>query len=457
MSLRWRITLLTAGLIAISVLLVGVGIYVVAARIQLSTVDRALAAALTDTRVRALALRPTTADADEDVAIGMGRVARQDRRLVVLRQAGTAAEPVPFPALSAADLEAAEAGPITIEGSPDQRVLVREQRPGAARVVAAAPLTTLAAERSRLTRGIVSSAAVVAALGALAAWLFVRRAFRPMDDMIEATSDVAGGDLSRRLAPAPAGTELGQLSAAVNEMIDALSTSITEVADAQERLRRFVSDASHEIRTPLTVISGYAQVLSASPVPRTDVDARALTRILAESQRLERLVSQLLVLDRAEAAGNREPVDLEPVVRDGFEDLAALGHREVALDTSAAVVIADADDWRQLVGNLAQNVERHTPPGSAVAVRLQTVDGRVELVVDDAGPGIPTDRRPHVVGRFARGTDGTSTAGGFGLGMSIVQAVVQAADGDLHLEDSPLGGLRVRVSVPRGGTERTGR
>ena len=453
MSLRWRITLLTAALIAISVLLVGVGIYVVAARIQQSTVDRALVSALTDTRVRALAARPTTALDDDDVAIGIGRIDRKDRALVVLRHAGTVADPVPFPALTAAELDAAEAGPVTVAGSPDQRVLVRELRPGGARIVAAAPLTTLSAERTRLTRGIVSSAAIVAAIGALAAWLFVRRAFRPMDDMIQATGDIAAGDLSRRLAPARPGTELGELSTAVNAMIDSLSSSITQVADAQDRLRQFVSDASHEIRTPLTVISGYAEVLERSQAPRDEVETRALTRILAESHRLERLVSQLLLLDRIDThVGDRQVVDLEPIVRDGFTDLAALGGRHVSIDATAALVRADPDAWRQLVANLAQNVERHTPPDAPVAVRLSAADGHVALVVDDAGPGIPVAERARVIDRFARG-DGDTPAG-FGLGMSIVAAVVRGADGELRLEDSPLGGLRIVVTVPSAGSTR---
>ena len=117
MSLRWRITLLTAALIAISVLLVGVGIYLVAARIQLSTVDRSLSAALTDTRVRALATRSTSAADDEEVAIGIGRVAARTGVLTVLRHAGTTAEQVPFPTLSATDLAAASVGPITVPGS----------------------------------------------------------------------------------------------------------------------------------------------------------------------------------------------------------------------------------------------------------------------------------------------------------------------------------------------------
>lgn len=452
MSLRWRITLLTAALIAISVLLVGVGIYLVAARIQLSTVDRSLSAALTDTRVRALATRSTSAADDEEVAIGIGRVAARTGVLTVLRHAGTTAEQVPFPTLSATDLAAASVGPITVPGEPDQRVFARQARPNGALIVAATPLTALEAERARLTRGIVSSAALVALLGAVAAWLFVRRAFRPMADMVEVTGAVAAGDLTQRVAPAPAGTELGDLASAVNAMIDSLSTSITQVADAQEQLRRFVSDASHEIRTPLTVIRGYAEVLAAADVPRSEVETRALARILAESGRLERLVTQLLALERVEArasvsasADARDVIDLEPIVRDGFTDLDALGGRPLTIATVPAQVRADSDAWLQVVANLAQNVERHTPAGSPVDVRLSVDGGQVRLTVDDAGPGIPSADRSRVVERFARPA---GSVAGFGLGMSIVAAVVSSTGGTLTLGDSPSGGLRVEITVP---------
>lgn len=453
MTLRWRITLLTAGLIAAAVLLVGVGAYVISARIQLSSVDRALASALTDTRIRALADRPTEAPGDGDVVIGLARIDRFGR-LVVMRQAGTADDPVPFPTLVPAEITDAQGGPVTVAGDPDQRVLVREVKPGGAKIVAAAPLTTLETERTRLTRGIVTSAALVAALGALAAWLFVRRAFRPMQDMVAVTGAVAAGDLSRRLDPAQAGTELGELSTAVNAMIDSLSSSINEVADAQARLRQFVSDASHEIRTPLTVIQGYAELLDAPGTERSEVEARALRRIRDESGRLERLVTQLLLLGRIEAQGDAgaepETVDLEPIVRDGFADLAALGARPVVLDTVPAFARVDADSWRQLVANLAQNIERHTPAATSASVSLLDDGRQIRLLVDDGGPGVPADQRDRVIDRFARGQD---SPGGFGLGMSIVAAVVSASGGTLALSESPEGGLRVDITVPGASTD----
>ena len=187
-------------------------------------------------------------------------------------------------------------------------------------------------------------------------------------------------------------------------------------------------------------------------MPRSEVETRALARILAESGRLERLVTQLLALERVEArasvsasADARDVIDLEPIVRDGFADLDALGGRPLTIATVPAQVRADSDAWLQVVANLAQNVERHTPAGSPVDVRLSVDGGQVRLVVDDAGPGIPSADRNRVVERFARPA---GSVAGFGLGMSIVAAVVSSTGGTLTLGDSPSGGLRVEITVP---------
>jgi two-component system OmpR family sensor kinase len=113
------------------------------------------------------------------------------------------------------------------------------------------------------------------------------------------------------------------------------------------------------------------------------------------------------------------------------------------------MISGSPDMWRQVLANLTQNLNRHTPAGSPVAITLTSLGGMAVLMVDDAGPGIPLDQRVSVTERFTRlDASRSTTTGGFGLGMSVVSAVVARHQGTLELLDSPLGGLRVRITIP---------
>jgi signal transduction histidine kinase len=141
--------------------------------------------------------------------------------------------------------------------------------------------------------------------------------------------------------------------------------------------------------------------------------------------------------------------DLADIVRDSFEDLATLNpDRSVEIDLEPATMIGLDDAWRQLVANLVQNCTRHTPAGSPIRVTLRQHDGLTMLTVDDAGPGIAPEQRAMALERFTRlDPSRSTTSGGFGLGMSIMRAVVDAHGGRIELLDSPLGGLRFTITV----------
>ena len=113
----------------------------------------------------------------------------------------------------------------------------------------------------------------------------------------------------------------------------------------------------------------------------------------------------------------------------------------------------DSDSWEQVLGNITQNIVRYTPAGSPVSVELHEIksEGKAmaELIIDDSGPGIPENMRERIFDRFARLDDSRSTeTGGFGLGMSIIKATVLAHLGTIALQESPTGGLRIRIHVP---------
>jgi len=449
MSLRTRITLLTALLLLFSTSLIGATACIAAYRINLDVVDTSLQGAVADARIRSIQNQrgPNPVPEDAYLPIAIGVLKPNSQSVEMVRAAGTGINPLPFPSVNRAMVDEALVHPIDISGSLTYRVVARSSPNGRDIVVAASPIDdTLQGLRS-LAVGIGIAVLVVTALGALLSWLIVRRTFRPVNAMVGAAQSIADGNTDTRVPKASAGTELGELSEALNNMIGSLVDSVNRVEQSEERLRGFVSDASHEIRTPLTVIRGYVELLLRDPDARSELSIRALERIDSESARLDRLVTQLLLLERvATAPQKRERVNLGVLVRTAFEDLQQFQpERAVEIDVDDVSIPADQDGWGQLVSNIVQNLQRHTPSNAAVRVSLHRIEGRVELLVDDAGPGIPPEQRARVMDRFGRMGTGPD---GFGLGMSITAAVVSAHGGTMELLESPWGGLRLRIRVP---------
>jgi two-component system OmpR family sensor kinase len=456
MSLRSRITILTALLILFSTAVLGAFVYFTASSIQYQTIDNGLRSAVADARIQSLSNNPRpappdSASPDSYNQIAIARVNR-DNTITVLRQAGYSSDPLPFPTLTAAQLAQSQQTAITVPGEVTYRVVARQPDPRRAMAVAATPLTDVESNLKQLAISIITAVALVTIIGALTSWAVVRKFFRPVDAMVDSAQAIAQGDTQRRVPTAQPGTELGELSVALNAMIGALTESITRVEASEVQLRKFVSNASHEIRTPLTVIRGYVELLQSESPDASDLQTRALTRIATESHRLEGLVTQLLVLENMDSLAKQEfaEFDLSQIVRDFFDDLTALNPgRPILLDLGSCFINGEPNAWRQLVSNLVQNISRHTPPNSAVEVHLIQHEGETILTVDDAGPGIPIGQREAVLQRFTRLDETPSTSsGGFGLGMSIIGAVIAAHGGRLELLDSPLGGLRVQLTIP---------
>lgn len=449
MSLRLRLTLLTAVLIALSTSALGIVIYVNAGSIQTDRVDEVLYSEISQARIRSMAENPRPPQSDVYVSVAIGRVNR-DGTILQLRAAGTTEDPIPLPTLTDQQIAEATVAPITVPGTPDMRVAVRQQSPGLATVIAAAPLTAVEETLASLATAILIGVVSVTAIGAIAAWLLVWRTFRPMRAMVSSAMQIADGDTDHRLPPSRPGTEIGDLTESMNVMIDSLAVALAEAAASEDRLRTFVSDASHEIRTPLTVIRGYSELIARRSDELSDQDRAALARIESESKRLDRLVTQLLALEahRARTAAEREVVDLGGLVEVSFADVAVLDPtREVTVTTVAAEVWAVPDDLLLVLGNLAQNLVRHTPEGSPAVVSVDTDGETVTLLVDDSGPGIPAARRISLLDPSSTRHRSSSTEG-FGLGLRIMVEAVEENGGTMELSDSPMGGLRVSIRLP---------
>jgi two-component system OmpR family sensor kinase len=276
-----------------------------------------------------------------------------------------------------------------------------------------------------------------------------------VESMIATAGAIAQGDISQRVPNAPAGTELGDLSVSLNTMINSLTESITRVETSEQTLRNFISDASHEIRTPLTVIRGYIEILRTESSGASERDIRAIGRMDSESQRLERLVTSLLELDTQQSGSTlQKTFRLDELIALHFADLESISPRPVTYQLEELTIEGDPSAWEQLLGNIVQNISRYTPAKSEVVVDLQSIvvnnQDWVEFVVNDCGPGIPVEKRTEVFSRFSRLDPSRSTqSGGFGLGMSIVKAVVDAHSGSIELGESSCGGLQIRIQVPQ--------
>ena len=309
---------------------------------------------------------------------------------------------------------------------------------------------------TRLTALTLAASGVVLLVLALAAWWVIRLGLRPIDDLVRTADEIAAGDLSRRLEPAPPGTEAGHLTEAFNGMVHQIEFAFAERQESEERLRRFVADASHELRTPLTSIRGYTDLMQAGALDEPDARADALRRIQAESGRMAELVDDLLVLARLDQGRplERLPVDLVAVATDAAQDARAVDpDRPVALVVPDHPVIVQGDEGRlrQVVANLLTNARVHTPAGTPVTVRVAVEGDTAQLVVADEGEGMAPEVATRVFERFYRADASRSRdRGGSGLGLSIVAAVSEAHGGRAGVESAPGVGTRVTVELPVG-------
>jgi len=297
-------------------------------------------------------------------------------------------------------------------------------------------------------------------------WLLVSSSLRPLAEVEQTAGRIAAGDLGQRVPSGDPRTEVGRLSEAFNTMIGRIElafrereASEAEARTSEDRMRRFVADASHELRTPLTSIRGFAELYRQGALTEPQDVARAMGRVEDEAARMGLLVEDLLLLVRLDQqrALEHQPVDLLQLAGDAVHDASAVDpSRSVQLiaDTPDAepVVLGDQARLRQVVGNLVGNALMHTPPGTPVAVRVGTEPGWAVLDVVDAGPGIPAADRPRVFERFFRAdASRTRAAGGSGLGLSIVAALVAAHAGTVEVLETPGGGATLRVRLPRQG------
>jgi two-component system OmpR family sensor kinase len=320
-------------------------------------------------------------------------------------------------------------------------------------VVVAVPLREVDDTLHRLVavEALVGGAVIVALL--LLGWIVIRIGLRPLERIGRVASEIAGGDLSRRVAPADPRTEVGRLGQSLNEMLGQIERAFADREHSEERLRSFLADASHELRTPLSSIRGYAELFRLGATEDPDTLARAMARIEEEAIRMGALVEELLLLAQLDQAPRprQEPVDLPELVRQAADDAAVIApERDIVVSAAPpATVLGDPDQLRRLLDNLLRNAVMHTPAATSIELGLATDGGVATLSVRDHGPGLPPDAGEQLFERFWRSESGRRRGpGGAGLGLAIVRAIARAHGGEVQALAAPGGGALMRVTLP---------
>jgi|SRR5579871_2012874 len=316
-------------------------------------------------------------------------------------------------------------------------------------VLAVEPLDSITADLQSLRRTLAIALPLLILLAGAGGYVLTRRGLAPLGAMAEQAGRITSQNLSARLEIGNAAEELTMLSASFNELLSRLDQSF-------ETMRRFVQDASHELRTPLAVIRGEADVVLSRE--RSAAEYReSLATIQQETQRLSRLVDDLLNLARADAGRvqlRMEELYLNDLLGEccrSVQPLAAA--RQIELECRCAGDIAFRGDeglLRRMVINLLDNAVRYTPPGGKVQASLEAQGADVRIRVADTGIGIAPEASHRVFERFYRADPSRNREqDGFGLGLSIVKWIAESHHGQVELESKPGSGSTFTVHLAR--------
>ena len=301
----------------------------------------------------------------------------------------------------------------------------------------------------------------------LAGTVIIRRTMRPLEQLSEVATKVSrlpldAGEvaLAVRVPPSAAhpGTEVGSVGHALNQMLNNVSNALEARQESETKVRQFVADASHELRTPLTAIRGYTELLRMTET-FTDDGRKSLARVQSQSERMTTLVEDLLLLARLDEGQPVKvtDVDLTQLVIETVSDEKVMAPDHIwqlQLPDEPVTVRGDATQLHQVLANLLSNARKHTDAGTTVVTGVMlSADGSAVVTVTDNGPGIPEDFQGRIFSRFARadaarsGSEGTS-----GLGLSIVESIVEAHGGSVEVTSRP-GRTEFALRLPTASTE----
>ncbi|MBT3320968.1 MAG: HAMP domain-containing protein [Anaerolineae bacterium] len=284
-------------------------------------------------------------------------------------------------------------------------------------------------------------------LAAVGSWLTIERSLAPLDTIVETAEQInRADDLSRRIPynNLP-NDEVGQLILTFNQTLERLETIFTSQ-------QRFLADVSHELRTPLTVIKGNLGLMR-----RMDtVDEETLLSIDEETNRLTRLVGDLLLLAQAETGKlplQKETLELDSLLFEVMQEMHVLANNKVTLkldEIDQIQVSGERDKLKQVLLNLVSNAIQYTPEGGEVTLALSKIDKKARIKISDTGPGIPAEDLPHIFERFYRAEKSRTRtkAAGFGLGLSIAYWIIKNHKGEISVESKEGMGTSFEIILP---------
>jgi signal transduction histidine kinase len=438
MSLRLRLTLLYSTMVGAILVVFGLSVYLLISFFLLSQVDATMA------RVANEIVSMSTVDAVGNLSIinlppldvtenTYIQVLGQDGKIKLSSLSiGFLSQPLDAAALQASEPRYSEIYVADVH----MRVLTVPLRAGEKPVgvlQVGTNLEILDATRDGLLVIMFSSAFIALIVAGLGSYAVLGRALAPLGTITRTVDRInRADDLSRRIPyRGPAYDEIGSLVEGVNQTLERLEQIFTSQ-------QRFLADVSHELRTPLTVIKGNVDLMRRMK----SIDEESLNSMDAEAGRLTRLVGGLLLLAQAESgklALQSKSLELDALLFEVFQEMRVLAGGRVQLrmnDVDQVQIHGDRDRLKQVFLNLLSNAIQYTPQGGSVFVSLAQIGSQARVIIRDTGPGIPPEDLPHIFDRFYRAEKSRtrSTSGGFGLGLSIANWIVESHGGSIQVE-----------------------
>ena len=456
-SVRIRLTLWYAGVLALSLIAFALVIYYAAGNIFHEHQDESLrstAQTVASAYVEELAEAHSLSRAGEVV---LSEITFPNRYVQLIDSTGKplaasanlAGSTIAIPAPVLADARARGFSHATVNGLRVTVVpLSTNQDLGYAAV--AEPLSVVEAGLRELRRDLFAGVLLVLLLASAGGYFLARKSLAPVASMNSQTQRISAENLSARLDVTNSRDELGRLATTINDLLARLENSFKEQ-------QRFIADASHELRTPLAVLRGETEV-ALGKTRTVDEYQQSLSLIQDEAEQLSRIVEDLFILARqpinTRAALSKERVSLNDAVRDCARAAQVLATQKgvrlkLENDSTAIALNGNQELIRRLILNLLDNAVKYTPAGGEISLALARENGNAEIVVRDTGIGIPESAQPRVFDRFYRVDKARARAmGGAGLGLSIAQWIVEVHGGEISVSSAPGRGSTFTILLP---------
>jgi two-component system, OmpR family, sensor kinase len=331
-------------------------------------------------------------------------------------------------------------------------VMARAVRNGRVRFDAVSMESTDSAVR-RLTAIALFGGLLATFVAFIATAITMRRTLRPVEEMVATSEKIASGDLSARLPQQKRGSEIGRLGNALNVMLATIENAIGSRDHKERELRQFVADASHELRTPITVVQGYSDLYRSGALAEKSQLDTAMNRIDSQTERMSRLVTDLLLLANLERPEfiARSVVDVAEIATESIYEFLLLekGHPTTLRSSGPAYAHVDSQRIRQVFDNLLRNVREHTNLGTRVAVEIIPTDATLTINFQNSGPGIDAESCEKMFHRFWRAdrTKGQAS-GASGLGLAITESIVIAHGGTIKVRSCDSEGTTFTIKLP---------